>query len=76
MPGRGQVIFIRRRRSPTTTKTWPAATKLAAEVKGDIEKLLGSWEQWGWHRVTFYGDIKRPVQNLASLMGFEMIEEA
>jgi len=51
-------------------------TKLAAEVKGDIDKLLGYWDQWGWHRVTVYGDIKRPIQNLASLMGFELIEEA
>jgi hypothetical protein len=50
--------------------------KLAVEVKGDIYKLLNYWDEWGWHRVTFYGDLKRPVYNIASLLGFEVIEEA
>jgi hypothetical protein len=51
-------------------------TKLAAEVVGDIDKLLSFWDTWGWHRVTFYGDLKRPVQNIAALLGFELIQEA
>ena len=51
-------------------------TKLAVEVKGDIYKLLNYWDEWGWHRVTFYGDLKRPVHNIAALLGFEVIEEA
>ncbi|KPK83453.1 MAG: hypothetical protein AMS27_12825 [Bacteroides sp. SM23_62_1] len=51
-------------------------TKLAVEVKGDINKLLNYWDEWSWHRVTFYGDLKKPVNNLADLMGFEVIEEA
>jgi hypothetical protein len=51
-------------------------TKLAVEVKGDINRLMEYWDQWGWHRVTFYGDLKRPVRTLASLLGFEVIEEA
>jgi len=51
-------------------------TKLAVEVKGDVYKLLEYWDQWGWHRVTFYGDLKRPVYNMAALLGFEVIEEA
>jgi hypothetical protein len=38
--------------------------------------LLGYWDTWGWHRVTFYGDLKRPIQNIAALLGFEVIEEA
>lgn len=50
--------------------------KLAAEVKGDVYKLLDAWDQWGWHRVTFYGDYKRAVQNIAELLDFEVIEEA
>ncbi len=49
-------------------------TKLAAEVK-DVEKLLGEWDRWGWHRVTFYGDLRRPVNTIASLMGFKLVEE-
>ena len=51
-------------------------TKLAAEPKGDIDKLLKYWDQWGWHRVTFYGDLKRPVEHIAALLGFEIIDEA
>ncbi len=51
-------------------------TKLAVEVKGDVYKLLDYWDEWGWHRVTFFGDLKRPVYDIASLIGFEVIEEA
>ena len=51
-------------------------TKLAAEVLGDIDKLMEYWDTWGWHRVTFYGDLKRPVHQIAALLGFEVIEEA
>jgi hypothetical protein len=51
-------------------------TKLAAEVKGDIDKLFGEFDRWGWHRVTFYGDLKRTVENFAALSGFSVIREA
>jgi hypothetical protein len=51
-------------------------TKLAVDVKGDIEKLMGSWDQWGWHRVTFFGDLKAPVQALAASLGYKVVEEA
>ena len=51
-------------------------TKLAVEVHGDVYKLLDYWDQWGWHRVTFFGDLKRPVYNVAALLGFEVVEEA
>ncbi len=51
-------------------------TKLAVEVKGDIRKLMNYWDQWGWHRVTFYGDHRSQIYNLADLLGFEVVEEA
>ena len=51
-------------------------SKLAAEVKGDIDKLLGEWDRWGWHRVTFYGDHRRTIQQFGALMGFTVSEEA
>ncbi len=51
-------------------------TKLAVEVKGDINKLFNYWDQWGWHRVTYFGDLKKPVNNIAALIGFEVVEEA
>jgi len=51
-------------------------TKLAAEPLGDIEKLFTMWDKWGWHRVTFYGDLKKPVYELAAALGWTVIEEA
>jgi len=50
-------------------------TKLCVEPKGDIEKLFKFWN-WGWHRVTFYGDLKDPVYALADAMGWKVVEEA
>ena len=66
----------RARRSPTTPTTVPAGPSSAAEPVGDIEKLFTMWDQWGWHRVTFYGDLKEPVFALADAMGWKVIEEA
>ena len=51
-------------------------TKLAAEVKGDIDKLQTMWDQWGWHRVTFYGDLKAPLASFCKAAGLTMVEEA
>lgn len=51
-------------------------TKLVAEPVGDIEKLFTMWDRWGWHRVTFYGDLKEPVRGLADAMGWTVVEES
>jgi hypothetical protein len=51
-------------------------TKLAAEPIGDIEKLFRAWDEWGWHRVTFYGDLKAPAYALAGAIGWKVVEEA
>lgn len=51
-------------------------TKLCAEPVGDIEKLFSMWDQWGWHRVTFYGDLKEPIYALADALGWKVVEEA
>jgi L-fucose isomerase-like protein len=51
-------------------------TKLCAEPLGDMEKLFTQWDQWGWHRVTFYGDLKKQVYELADSMGWKVVEEA
>jgi hypothetical protein len=50
-------------------------TKLAAEPIGDMEKLFRYWD-WGWHRVTFYGNLKEPVYALADKLGWKVVEEA
>lgn len=51
-------------------------TKLCAEPVGDIEKLFTQWNRFGWHRVTFYGDLKKQVYELADAIGWKVIEEA
>jgi len=51
-------------------------TKLCAEPVGDLEKLFREWDQWGWHRVTCYGDLKEPIYALAEALGWKVVEEA
>lgn len=51
-------------------------TKLCARPVGDLEKLFRMWDQWGWHRVTFYGDLKEPIYGLADAIGWKVAEEA
>ncbi len=50
-------------------------TKLVAEPVGDMEKLFTMWDVWGWHRVTFYGDLKRAAYELADKLGWQIVEE-
>jgi L-fucose isomerase-like protein len=49
-------------------------TKLAAEVK-DARKLAGQW-QFGWHRVTVYGDVQEPLIEFGKALGLAIIQEA
>jgi L-fucose isomerase-like protein len=51
-------------------------TKLAAEVKGDIEKLFYEWDRFTWHRLTVYGDVQEPLENLANALRMKVIREA
>ena len=71
-----QVIFHQGKSVANIEEDKACRTKLAVEVKGDIDKLLNYWDKWSWHRVTYYGDLKRPVRHIAALLGFEVVEEA
>jgi hypothetical protein len=51
-------------------------TKLIGEVRGDIGKLFARWDQFGWHRVTVYGDVKEPLIEFAKALGLTIVEEA
>jgi hypothetical protein len=75
-PTRREVIIHQARTVENIDEPRVCRTKLAAEVKGDIHKLLGEWDRWGWHRVTFYGDHKLAVQQLSALLGLTVVEEA
>lgn len=50
-------------------------TKVEAVVKGSLERLTESWRM-GWHRVTFYGDLKGTVTELCQRLKLKVIEEA
>ena len=51
-------------------------TKIVAEVTGDYEELYRHWDQFRWHRVTFYGDFAKDVEKLAEKIGFEVVKES
>jgi hypothetical protein len=71
-----QILLHRARAVENVDEDKACRSKLAAEVEGDMEKLLGEWDRWGWHRVTFYGDLREPVGELAKALGMKVVEEA
>ncbi len=70
-----QVLMHQAKTTGNNDSDLACRTKLEAVVKGDIEKLTENWRM-GWHRVTFYGDLKEPVTELCSRLKLELIEEA
>jgi hypothetical protein len=73
---RKAIVFHQGKAMANVIEDRACRTKLAAEPIGDIEKLFGQWDKWGWHRVTFYGDLKEPVYALADAMGWKVVAEA
>jgi hypothetical protein len=71
-PQRREMVFHQARAVENVDEDKACRTKLAAEVK-DVDRLLGEWDRWGWHRVTYYGDLRRPVETLCALMGIKVI---
>ena len=75
-PLRKEVILHQSKTVDNVDEDKACRTKLAGEVKGDIEKLMNYWDQWGWHRVTVYGDVKEPVCEMAKALGMKVVLEA
>ncbi len=69
-----EVVFHQAKAVGNIDEDKACRTKLAAEVR-DVRKLMEEWDRWGWHRVTFYGDLRQPVETLSSLLGFKMVME-
>lgn len=69
-----QVIFHQAKAIGNIDEDKACRTKLAAEVP-DATRLMEEWDRWGWHRVTFYGDLRQPVETLTSLLGFQLVRE-
>jgi hypothetical protein len=75
-PTRKEVLMHQAKTVANIDEDKACRTKLAAEVKGDIRKLMTEWDRWGWHRVTYYGDLRAQVETISALMGFKVILEA
>ncbi|MBN1818223.1 MAG: hypothetical protein JW828_12760 [Sedimentisphaerales bacterium] len=74
--GRKEILFHQGKAVANDPDDRACRTKLAVEPMGDVEKLFMMWDQWGWHRVTCYGDLKEPIFSLADALGWKVIEEA
>jgi len=70
-----QVLFHQAKTAGNNQSDMACRTKLEAVVKGDIEKLTEQWRM-GWHRVTFYGDLKPHVIELCHRLKLKFVEEA
>ena len=70
-----QVLFHQAKSAGNNPSDMACRTKLEGVVKGDIEKLTEQWRM-GWHRVTFYGDLRDQVVELCDRLKLELIEEA
>ena len=74
-PTSRQVIVHQAKTIGNNQSDMACRTKLEAAVKGSLEKLTENWLM-GWHRVTFYGDLRDCVGELSQRLKFELIEEA
>jgi L-fucose isomerase-like protein len=74
--GRKQLIVHQAKAVGTLDSEYGCRTKLVADVRGDIGKLFDQWDQFGWHRVTVYGDVREPLTEFGRALGLEVVEEA
>jgi hypothetical protein len=75
-PQKKEILFHQAKSVCNSDEDRACRTKIACVPVGDFEKLFTEWDRWGWHRVTYYGDMKKPVFALADALGWKIIEEA
>lgn len=73
IPGRKEVVLHQAKTVGNVDEDKACRSKLAAEVK-DANKLLLDWD-YGWHRVTFFGDHRQAVEAVSALLGFKVVLE-
>jgi L-fucose isomerase-like protein len=73
---RKELLFHRGKAVANIIEDRACRTKLAVEPDGDLEKLFTQWDQFGWHRVTVYGDLKEPLFEIAKMLKWKVTEEA
>jgi hypothetical protein len=74
-PQTKQVLFHQAKTAGNNFSDMACRTKLEGIVRGDIERLTQEWRM-GWHRVTFYGDLRPQVTELCDRLKLTLIEEA
>ena len=74
-PGRKEILFHQAKTVGNSDIDRACRTKLVAVPVGNFEKLFTEWDRWGWHRVTYYGDLKETVFALAKALGWKVVEE-
>lgn len=74
-PMKQEVVYHQAKSVGNNDSDMACRTKLEAVVKGDIEKLTENWRP-GWHRVTFYGDLKPQLTELCDRLKLTLVEEA
>lgn len=75
-PDRKEVLFHQAKAVANDPDDRACRTKIAGDPIGDFEKLFTQWDQWSWHRVTVYGDVKEPIFALADALGYKVVQEA
>jgi hypothetical protein len=73
-PASRQIILHQAKSVANIDEDKACRTKLAAEPR-DARRMFDEWDRWGWHRVTFYGDLRQPVETLAGLLGLSIVNE-
>ena len=73
---RKQMIIHQAKAVDNLVSEYGCRTKLVAEIRGDVGKLFDQWDQFGWHRVTVYGDVKDPLAEFGKALRLKVIEEA
>jgi L-fucose isomerase-like protein len=73
---RQELIVHQARAVGTLDSEYGCRTKLIGEVTGDIGKLFDQWDQFGWHRVTVYGDVMEPLIEFGEALGLQVLHEA
>jgi hypothetical protein len=74
-PQSRQILMHQAKTLGNNSSDMACRTKLEAVVKGDLERLTEKWGM-GWHRVTFYGDLKGVLTELSQKMKLQLTEEA
>lgn len=69
-----EIIFHQAKTVANIDEDKACRTKLAAEIR-DPWKMMEEYDRWGWHRVTFYGDLRQPLETLAALSGLKIVHE-